>query len=44
MDLSYAQVKGLYKKKKYKFSVGVSVDSTGYVFADMKLKGEGYDG
>jgi len=23
MDLSYAQVKRLYKKKKYKFSVGV---------------------
>ena len=22
----------------------ISVDSTGYVFADMKLKGEGYDG
>jgi hypothetical protein len=35
MDLSYAQVKRLYKKKKYRFS---AVDSTGHVFAYMKLK------
>ena len=40
MDLSYAQIKRLYKKEKVQILCRcVSVDSTGHVFADMKLKG-----
>tara|TARA_B110000858_G_scaffold70227_1_gene81567 strand:- start:174 stop:326 length:153 start_codon:yes stop_codon:yes gene_type:complete len=39
MDLSYAKDKRLYKKKVQILCSRVSVDSTGHVFADMKLKG-----
>tara|TARA_B110000977_G_scaffold24188_1_gene29418 strand:+ start:8405 stop:8575 length:171 start_codon:yes stop_codon:yes gene_type:complete len=39
MDLTYAQVKRLYKKKKYKFFVGAYQWIQLGMFAEINLKG-----
>ena len=45
MDLTYATSQEALQEEKVQILCRcVSVDSTGHVFADMNLKGEGYDG